>query len=117
MPDDNVTKEAVATVVGGAVDERDALIKDLRQKAEEFEARAVKLEKDSETLVKNAERKVKDLEARLKAVKPAPTGDFVQLDGKVYPVVTTVRADNTFAEVKRGNVYEHACMVVIDKVH
>lgn len=57
------------------------------------------------------------LQVKLKANKSAPTGDVVYLGGVSYPVVTTVRADQTFVEVKRGHVNEGATLVVIDKQH
>lgn len=64
-----------------------------------------------------AQKDVEKLEKKLTASKAAPTGDVVYLGGVSYPVLSTHRADNTFAEVKRGHVGEGLTLVAIDKIH
>jgi hypothetical protein len=61
--------------------------------------------------------KVSALEGKLRANKSAPTGDVVYLGGVSYPVVTTVRANPTFDEVKKGVILEGVTLVAIDRTH
>jgi hypothetical protein len=54
-------------------------------------------------------------EAKLKLAPGSPAGDHVVLEGRVYPIVGSFRADNTFVEVKRGHCDEGITLVAIQK--
>lgn len=129
MPDDKSNTPTASTTVDNS-DKRDAritelesLLKEQTQKHDFQLKRADKAEralKSSETLVAKTKADLDDVlsaSQETAADTTELTGDGVVLDGIHYEIVNTVRADNTFAEVKRGFVDEGACMVVINRPH
>ncbi len=106
---ENTTAQTAATP--------DTRVADLEKLLAAETNRANVAEKNYAVLAADSLGKINALTKKLKDNKSAPTGDVVFLEGKSYPVVTTVRADNTFHEVKRGHVEEGATMVVISRVH
>jgi len=108
------TEEPQITVSDAdVVDERDQLIEDLSQ---ESDRQTQKIE-DLTKLLDAARADSDRLREKLKSAKSAPTGDVVFLGGVSYPILSTHRADNTYAEVKRGHVSEGLTLVAIDKQH
>ncbi len=51
------------------------------------------------------------------AASARPSGDYVQFRGATYDIIGDFRADNTFAEVKRGHCPEGVTLIAIDKTH
>lgn len=121
-------------------DPRDARIKELEtqlmavEKTHAFQAeRADKLEADlkvaNEKLLlqkKRADKLMADISAKAaseqtKDQKPAgealSQGNVVFFRGVAYPIIGDFRADNTFAEVKRGHCPEGVTLVAIDRPH
>jgi hypothetical protein len=113
------------------VSERDARIKELEaqlqsvEKTHAFQAeRADKLEADLKVANEKHEfqrKRATRLESTLKDLqKPsepiAPEGEIV-FKGQSYRVLGDFRADNTFAEVKRGHCPEGVTLIAIDKAH
>lgn len=66
-------------------------------------------------------KRAEKLEAMLRTQKseslPIRSGFEVRVDGVEYHVLGDFRADNTFAEVKRGHCPEGVTLVAIDKPH
>lgn len=114
-------------------DPRDARINELEtqlqavEKTHAFQAeRADKLEADLKTANEkhNFQRKrAEKLEGSLRdlqSVAKAPAvgaGIVVLIDGVSQSVLGDFRADNTFAEVKRGHCPEGVTLIAIDKKH
>ena len=51
------------------------------------------------------------------AVNQVPTGDYASFGGTTYAIIGDFRADNTFAEVKRGYCPEGITLLAINKPH
>ncbi len=69
------------------------------------------------TVLDERDEEITDLKRKLALANSFLFTDQVILGGVSYAVLTTVRADNTFHEVKRGHVDEGLTMVVINKQH
>ena len=98
-----------------ATDPRDAHIKELEgllaERVEDIEA----LTED----LKGADGKIAELEkaAKKSSRMQLPAGDYVSLGGVIHPVTATFRADQTFAEVRKGHCDEGVTLVAIAKLH
>jgi len=116
-PIDGDQQETIGKLTEQLADQA-ARIKDLEEQLLAAKAQAKSESDKHDFQTRRADKLEADLSAAKKSKGPKmPAGDFVQLENKIYDVLTTVRADNTFVEVKRGYVSEGATMVVIDKVH
>jgi hypothetical protein len=93
-------------------DARDARIIELENLLRDDSKTTARLN-ELEDLVKSLQKE----NAKLKKTSVTVENNTVYLDGVSYPILTAVRADNTFSEVKRGNVDEGVTMVVINKAH
>lgn len=80
--------------------------------------------KKSKDRVSDLENQLKDALSRVKQVEKknlelaksaAPEGDHVVFEGKTYAVKGAFRADNTFAEVKRGHCEEGCTLIAIER--
>lgn len=87
----------------------EAQVKALSEKHSFQKKRADRLESD---VAKLAKRQAED-----ETVAKANSADHVVFDGKTYPVIGDFRADNTFAEVKRGHCPEGVTLIAIDRPH
>lgn len=66
--------------------------------------------------LKQAEQEIAALNKKLSKNK-MPTGNYAVFNGTTYEIIGDYRADNTFAEVKRGNCDEGITLLAIQKVH
>lgn len=103
------------------VDPRDQRIADLESQVSSLSKQVENLNSENDIIAKNADVKIDALKKKLREAQAAsavPTqGDIVYLGGVAYQVLGTYRADNTFAEVKRGYVNEGSTLVNIAKEH
>lgn len=63
------------------------------------------------------EAALKDVQITAKVAPVAGSGITVAIDGVTQTVIGNFRADNTFAEVKRGHCPEGVTLVAIDRPH
>ncbi len=64
-----------------------------------------------------AQAQIKKLESELKSKPVVPTGDYASFKGEIHTIIGDYRADNTFAEVKRGNCFEGVTLLAIERQH
>lgn len=59
--------------------------------------------------------KIEALEKKIKAVKSAPTGDVVYMDGKTWVIKGTVKANMALDHVKKGFLDEDISLIITDR--
>lgn len=72
--------------------------------------------------INQLQAQVAELQAQLKAAKSKKgpqllEGDYVSWRGEVHQIIGDFRADNTFAEVKRGHCPEGVTLLAIARPH
>ncbi len=85
-----------------AIDPKDFQIESLKKKLDEANA-----------LVKMLQADLK----KVKSLPQVPEGDYASFKGVIYNIIGDYRADNTFAEVKRGNCFEGVTLLAIERQH
>ena len=104
-------------------DPRDLRIKELEAQVKDLTGEINEMNEDRDQVEAGYDAEIKDLKKALVAAqkaKPAPVlpdSDCVILDGVRHDIISTVRANTTFDEVKKGFVDEGATLVVIDRKH
>lgn len=76
----------------------------------------------SDAELKALKAQVADLKKQLKDVQSskgpsAPEGDYAFFGGEFHKIIGDFRADNTFAEVKRGHCPEGVTLLAIARSH
>lgn len=114
MANENVVVTDPATVlkkVEADLAARDARIKELETDLKSLNEKHLAQKKKADRL----DGQVKELQGQVEVGSPIVPGFVVYIDGVAYPSIGQFRADNTFADVKRGYCPEGVMLVAINR--